>query len=119
MNDLRILGKELREYGSSGVFHPEDEAEVEQNSGDDEIRRRRIEIMNRPSLILANKIDLLHKQDTVVGRREEILYQLSQGADEVGIARASDGILRISAGGSGEGLNVLSKKLRGAVESAQ
>lgn len=119
VNDLRILGKELSEYGSSGVFHPEDETEAERNSGDDEIRRRRIEIMNRPSLILANKMDLIPKEDTVVGRREEILYQLSQAADEVGIACASDDILGISAGVSGEGLQILSKKLRSAVEGAK
>ena len=75
VNDLKILGKELREYGSSGIFGENEiggEGEYEE-----EMRRRRREIMNRPSLILANKMDLIPEIDAGMGRREELLFQLS------------------------------------------
>ena len=59
VEDLKILGKELREYGSSGIFSG-DEDGIEQDyygSETEDMRRRRREIMNRPSLILANKME--------------------------------------------------------------
>jgi Obg family GTPase CgtA len=114
LDDLRVLGKELREYGSSGIFDNNDDDDYGIDDGHyaEETRRRRIEIMNRPSLILANKMDLIPEGDVGMGRREELLFQLGRVADEVGIVCEKDNILGVSAGVSGEGLSVLSKKLR-------
>ena len=114
LDDLRVLGKELREYGSSGIFDNNDEDGYGIDDGHyaEETRRRRIEIMNRPSLILANKMDLIPEGDVGMGRREEFLFQLGRVADDVGIVCEKDNILGVSAGVSGEGLSVLSKKLR-------
>ena len=115
VEDLRILGKELREYGSSGIFGDDDDEDDDyrntfENDGDDMIRRRR-EIMNRPSLILANKMDLF----TEDGRKEELLFQLGKVAEEVGINCKAGDILGVSAGVTGEGLRVLSRRLRDLV----
>ena len=114
VQDLRILGKELREYGSSGIFGDEDENDDDrsrfESDGDDMIRRRR-DIMNRPSLILANKMDLFSEN----GRKEELLFQLGKVAQEVGINCKSSDVLGISAGVTGEGLRVLSRRLREVV----
>ena len=116
VEDLRILGKELREYGSSGIFGDDDDDEHDDddkrfdNDGDDMIRRRR-EIMNRPSLILANKMDLFLED----GRKEELLFQLGEVAEEVGINCEPGDILGVSAGVTGEGLRVLSRRLREVV----
>ena len=114
INDLRILGKELKEYGSSGYFD-ENEVQIEDEihvSFEEEMKRRRREIMKRPSLILANKMDLIPQDEVGLGRREELLFQLGKTAEEVGIACENENILGISAGVSGEGLQVLSRKLR-------
>lgn len=114
INDLRILGKELKEYGSSGYFD-EDEIQIEDEiheSFEEEMKRRRREIMKRPSLILANKMDLIPQNDAGLGRREELLHQLAMTAEEVGIVCEDENILGISAGVTGEGLQILSKKLR-------
>lgn len=114
VNDLKILGKELREYGSSGIFGENEiggEGEYEE-----EMRRRRREIMNRPSLILANKMDLIPEIDAGMGRREELLFQLGQAGEEVGIFCEHDDIQGISAGVTGEGLRGLSKRLRQVVK---
>ncbi len=115
VEDLRILGKELREYGSSGIFGDDDDEDDDyrntfENDGDDMIRRRR-EIMNRPSLILANKMDLF----TEDGRKEELLFELGKVAEEVGINCKAGDILGVSAGVTGEGLRVLSRRLRDVV----
>lgn len=113
VSDLKVLGNELREYGSSGIFGENEiggEGEYEE-----EMRKRRREIMNRPSLILANKMDLIPEVDATMGRREEILFQLSRAAEEVGIACDRSDIMGISAGVTGEGLRVLSKQLRRTV----
>lgn len=118
VNDLRILGKELRQYGSSGIFGENEMAGDEGDYGE-EMRRRRREIMNRPSLILANKMDLIPEGDSGMGRREELLFQLSQVAEEVGIACDDSDIIGISAGVSGEGLRVLSKRLRQIVKDVE
>ena len=124
VEDLKILGKELREYGSSGFAVEEenkvDEEELyaEEKSFDEETIRRRSEIMKRPSLILANKMDLIPQDDIGLGRREEILFQLREAAKEVGIACKEENIFGISAGVSGEGLLVLSKRLRQVVREA-
>lgn len=113
VDDLRILGKELREYGSSGIFGDDDDHDVNGNTDDGEdMRRRRREIMNRPSLILANKMDLFPKD---AGRKEELLFQLGKVAEEVGINCKKNDILGVSAGVTGEGLRVLSKRLREVV----
>jgi Obg family GTPase CgtA len=114
VNDLKILGKELREYGSSGIFG-ENEIRGE-GEYEEEMRRRRREIMNRPSLILANKMDLIPEIDAGLGRREELLFQLGLAAEEVGICCELDDIQAISAGVTGEGLRGLSKRLRQVVK---
>jgi Obg family GTPase CgtA len=111
LNDLRILGKELREYGSSGIYG-KNEIGGAGGEYEEEMRRRRREIMNRPSLILANKMDLMPEIDTGIGRREELLFQLGQVAEEVGILCGAGDIKGISAGVTGEGLRGLSKQLR-------
>ena len=113
VSDLKVLGKELREYGSSGIFG-ENEIDGE-GEYEEEMRRRRKEIMNRPSLILANKMDLIPEVDANMGRREEILFQLSQVAEEVGIVCDRSNVMGISAGVTGEGLRVLSQQLRRTV----
>lgn len=113
VSDLRVLGNELREYGSSGIFGKNEidgEGEYEE-----EMRKRRREIMNRPSIILANKMDLIPEDDANTGRREEILFQLSRAAEDVGIVCDRTDILGVSAGVTGEGLRVLSKTLRRTV----
>ncbi len=113
VEDLRVLGKELREYGSSGIFDDDDDLDdIERvdNDGEDMMRRRR-DIMNRPSLILANKMDLFLED----GRKEELLFRLGQVAEEVGINCKPGDILGVSAGVTGEGLRVLSRRLREVV----
>jgi GTP-binding protein len=112
VEDLRILAKELREYGSSGIFGDNDHHDMNEihDDGDDMIRRRR-EIMNRPSLILANKMDLFSED----GRKEELQFQLGKVAEEVGINCKQGDILGVSAGVTGEGLRVLSRRLREVV----
>jgi len=114
VSDLKVLGKELREYGSSGIFG-KNEIEGEGGEYEEEMRRRRKEIMNRPSLILANKMDLIPEVDANIGRREEIIFQLGQAAEEVGIVCDHGDIMGISAGVTGEGLQALSKQLRRTV----
>jgi GTPase involved in cell partitioning and DNA repair len=117
VDDLRILGKELREYGSSGIFsdQSDDNGMLPGRHDDDDdgedMRRRRRDIMNRPSLILANKMDLFVED----GRKEELLFRLARVAEEVGINCKEEDILGVSAGVSGEGLRVLSRRLREVV----
>ena len=114
INDLKILGKELKEYGSSGYFEEDEEYfdnEIYENF-EAEMKRRRREIMNRPSLILANKMDLIPHDDVGLGRRQEILHRLAVAADELGIVCERENILGVSAGVTGEGLQILSKRLR-------
>mmetsp|Transcript_18198 Transcript_18198/g.37262 ORF Transcript_18198/g.37262 Transcript_18198/m.37262 type:complete len:612 (-) Transcript_18198:121-1956(-) len=123
IDDLKVLGKELREYGSSGIVsdaHMEDDDDLYDGGREyhEELMRRRREIMKRPSLILANKMDLLPQDDVGLGRIEELLFQLSEAAKEVGISCQQENILGISAGVSGEGLRELSKKLRHIVTAA-
>lgn len=115
INDLKILGNELREYGSSGIFGENEMGGDGDGEYGEEMRKRRREIMNRPSLILANKMDLISEVDAGIGRRDELLFHLSQVAKEVGIVTESHDILGISAGVTGEGLKVLSKRLRQVV----
>ena len=118
VSDLRILGKELKEYGSSGYFD-DDEIHIEDDTYknfEEEMKRRRREIMNRPSIILANKMDMFPINDVGLGRREEILDSLSNAAEEVGIVCEKENILGISAGVSGEGLQILSKRLRSVLD---
>ena len=113
VDDLRILGKELREYGSSGIFSDQSDDHGRDDDDDDgeDMRRRRRDIMNRPSLILANKMDLFAED----GRKEELLFRLARVAEEVGINCKEEDILGVSAGVSGEGLRVLSRRLREVV----
>ena len=119
INDLRILGKELKEYGSSGYFEGDEthfDNDVYENY-EVEMKRRRREIMNRPSLILANKMDLIPNDNAGLVRRQEILHRLAMAADELGIVCERENILGISAGVTGEGLQVLSKRLRSVLGS--
>ncbi|KAL9188389.1 hypothetical protein ACHAXT_006767 [Thalassiosira profunda] len=118
VNDLRILGNELREYGSSGIFG-ENELGGDEGEHGEEMRRRRREIMERPSLILANKMDLISEEEAGMGRREELLFQLARVAEEVGIVCMSDDVLGISARVTGEGLQGLSKRLRQVVKEVE
>ncbi|KAL7546316.1 hypothetical protein ACHAWF_009660 [Thalassiosira exigua] len=118
VNDLRVLGEELREYGSSGIFR-DDEVGGDEGEDGGEMRRRRMEIMNRPSLILANKMDLIPEGDVGLGRREELLFQLRNAAQEVGIVHEKGDILGISALVTGEGLRILSKRLRQLVNESE
>ena len=117
VNDLRILGNELREYGSSGIFGDDDHDNSISSVGDntDDMIRRRREIMNRPSLILANKMDLFSED----GRKEELLFQLGEVAEEVGINCEQGDILGVSAGVTGEGLRMLSRRLREVVSKVE
>jgi len=116
VNDLKILGKELREYGSSGIYGENEIGDDDEGEYGEEMRRRRREIMQRPSLILANKMDLIPEEEAEMGRREELLFQLGQVAEEVGIVVEERDIMGISAGVTGEGLRVLSKRLRQVVK---
>ena len=116
--DLRVLGKELREYGSSGIFGEDEAMGAEGGAHEEEVRRRRREIMDRPSLILANKMDLMPPGDEGMGKREELLFQLRRVASEVGIVCKEGDVMGISAGVSGEGLGVFSKRLRQVVGGA-
>ncbi len=86
INDLAILVDEIISYGDG-------------------------DMMTRPALVVANKLDLITDNDL----REEILLALSDVATEKGILFNND-VLGISAGVSGEGLGDLSKSIRDLVE---
>lgn len=86
INDLAILVDEIISYGDG-------------------------DMMRRPALVVANKLDLIPDNDL----REEILLALSDVATEKGILFNSD-VLGISAGVSGEGLGGLSTSIRDLVE---
>ena len=75
--------------------------------------------MDRPSLVLANEMDLKRDADAGMGKGEELLFRLGRAAEDVGIRCMSGDILGISAGVTGEGLRVLSKRLRQVVEEVE
>jgi GTP-binding protein len=86
VQDLKILFDEIASYGVGSMIE-------------------------RPSLIVANKMDLIPKQS----RRQELFYQLEKAAKDAGVICPS-GIFPISAGVTGEGLVSLSKGIRDIVE---
>lgn len=89
VDDLRILAEEIASYGDG-------------------------DMMNRPSLLVANKMDLIPGED----ERESLLFDLAVTAEEVGIDYRGE-ILGISAGVTGEGLGPLSKAMRRIVTEAE
>ena len=68
------------------------------------------DMMTRPALVVANKLDLIPDEDM----RKEIYLALNDVANEKGVR--SNEVLGISAGVSGEGLGELSKSIRSLVE---
>ena len=86
--DLEILTEEIRSYGDE-------------------------DMMNRMTLVVANKIDLLSQN-----RREELLCELRAVAEDCGIQFVGD-VLGISAGVTGEGLATLTKAIRNVVEAEE
>ena len=89
MDDLRILAEEISSYGDG-------------------------DMMNRPSLLVANKMDLISDEE----ERESLLFDLAVTAEEAGIDYRGE-ILGISAGVTGEGLGPLSKAMRKIVTEAE
>ena len=89
VDDLRILAEEIASYGDGAM-------------------------MNRPSLLVANKMDLIPEEE----ERESLLFDLSVTAEEAGIDYRGE-ILGISAGVTGEGLGPLSKAMRKIVTEAE
>jgi Obg family GTPase CgtA len=89
VDDLRILAEEIASYGDGGM-------------------------MNRPSLLVANKLDLIPEEE----EREGLLFELAVAAEEAGIDYRGE-ILGISAGVTGEGLGPLSKAMRRIVTEAE
>jgi len=69
------------------------------------------DMMTRPALVVANKLDLILDNEL----RTEILQALSDVATDKGILFNNE-VLGISAGVSGEGLGCLSKSIRSLVE---
>jgi len=69
------------------------------------------ELLDRPALVTANKVDLLESKD----HQEEILLELALVAEEAGI-RFDGNVLGISAGVTGEGLPLLARDMRRLVE---
>lgn len=89
VDDLRILAEEISSYGDG-------------------------DMMNRPSLLVANKMDLIPDEE----ERESLLFDLAVTAEEAGIDYRGE-ILGISAGVTGEGLGPLSKAMRRIVTEAE
>ena len=71
------------------------------------------DMMNRMTLVVANKIDLVSQN-----RREELLFELRAVAEDCGIQFVGD-VLGISAGVTGEGLATLTKAIRNVVEAEE
>jgi GTP-binding protein len=69
------------------------------------------DMMERPALVVANKMDLIQDQSL----QDEILYSLSSLAIEKGINFNGE-VHGISAGVTGEGLSELSRAIRALVE---
>lgn len=85
VEDLRVLADEIASYGEG-------------------------DMLTRPALVVANKLDLIPDEE----EREAILFDVSVVAEEAGIDYSGD-VIGISAGVTGEGLEVLSKAIRGVV----
>lgn len=87
LNDLDILVDEIKSYGDS-------------------------DMMTRPALVIANKLDLIKDIDI----QDEALYSISKKAVECGINFDGE-VHGISAGVTGEGLDRLSSTIRSLVET--
>lgn len=84
IEDLKILANELRSYGDG-------------------------DMMNRRSLVVANKLDLLDEDEEA-----EVMSKLATAATDMGIQVYGD-VIGISAGVTGAGLPQLSKEMRDIV----
>lgn len=71
------------------------------------------DMLTRPSLVVANKLDLLNTDET-----EETLFALETAANDAGLDFSGD-ILGISAGVTGVGLEPLSKAIRSVVTESE
>jgi len=71
------------------------------------------DMLTRPSLVVANKVDLLGAEES-----KATLFELGEAARDAGI-QFSGGILGISAGVTGVGLGPLSKAIRNIVEDSE
>jgi Obg family GTPase CgtA len=69
------------------------------------------DMLTRPSLVVANKVDLLDAKES-----EAILFEIESAARDAGIQFSGD-VLGISAGVTGVGLEPLSKAIRSVVEN--
>lgn len=89
IDDLYVLADEISSYGDG-------------------------DMMNRPALLVANKMDLIAGET----QRESLLFDLAVAAEDVGIDHHGD-VLGISAGVTGEGLSLLSKSIRTVVTEGE
>jgi GTPase len=71
------------------------------------------ELLTRPAIIVANKVDLLSEAESV-----EVKYELQKAAEHAGL-RFTGEVLGISAGVTGEGLALLSRQIRDIVEQGE
>ena len=71
-------------------------------------------MMTRPTLVVANKLDLVQNND----HQNEILYAISETALECGLNFDGE-VHGISAGVTGEGLGPLSASIRSLLESCE
>lgn len=84
IEDLRILADELGSYGDGSL-------------------------LNRRALIVANKVDLLHREEVL-----QITERLQDVAEDAGII-SNDEVIAVSAGVTGYGLDKLSRAIRNVV----
>lgn len=71
------------------------------------------DMLNRPSLVVANKVDLLDSEES-----EGMLFEIGAAAESAGI-RFDGNVLGISAGVTGVGLEPLSKAIRNVVVESE
>lgn len=88
VNDLLILAEELSSYGDG-------------------------DMLTRPSLVVANKVDLLHTEES-----NATLFEIGAAAKDAGIQFSGE-VLGISAGVTGVGLEPLSKAIRHVVMESE
>jgi GTPase len=71
------------------------------------------ELLTRPALVVANKVDLLSEAES-----SELKFELQKVAEHAGL-RFNGNVLGISAGVTGEGLALLSRQIREIVEQGE
>jgi GTP-binding protein len=71
------------------------------------------DMLTRPALVVANKVDLLLEEEC-----ESIIFELGCAAEDAGLQLSGD-VLGISAGVTGEGLGSLSKAIRQVVTESE